>query len=78
VQDLLGLHNESSDNLYKHGGRFTFPELLVKFSRVFDDILVTLASDTKIGKLKVGGEIICKYRAWKKKLRTIQNEMEKK
>jgi hypothetical protein len=54
-QDLLGLRNGSSDNLHKHGGRVPFPELLVKFPRVSDNILVTLSTDIKIGKLKVGG-----------------------
>lgn len=39
--------NQNVDNLHKHGELFPFSELLVKFPRISDDILLTLASDTK-------------------------------
>jgi hypothetical protein len=39
--------NQNVDNLHKHVELFPFSELLVKFPRISDDILLTLASDTK-------------------------------
>ena len=39
--------NQNVDNLQKHGELFLFSELLVKFPRTSDDILLTLVSGTK-------------------------------
>jgi hypothetical protein len=48
--------NQNIDNLNKHGELFLFSELLVKFPRTLDDILLTLVSDTKMKRIdQVGG-----------------------
>jgi len=68
--------NQNIDNFHKHGKLFLFSELLVKFPRTLDDILLTLVSDTKTKRMDhVGEKNTRRYRTGKEMMAVPERKM---